>query len=190
MTELEKLKEQLLKCKRCSLHETKQNYVFGEGNPNADVLFIGEAPGANEDKTGKPFIGTAGKVFTELLASIDLKREDIYVANILKCRPPKNRNPTNNEIDLCTTFLSQQIDIIKPKVICTLGNFASSFILKRYGLNNEMNAISKLHGKVFKVKNLFETIKIIPLYHPMVAIYTPDMKKFLLKDFQVIKNEI
>lgn len=188
--ELEKIKEEVLKCQKCNLHETKINYVFGEGNPKAKIVFIGEAPGANEDKKGTPFIGRAGTIFDELLQSINIKREDIYICNILKCRPTKNRNPMPAEIAQCTPYLIAQLDSINPKIICPMGNFATRFILKKYGLGDKVERISKLHAKIFKMRNLYGEITLIPLYHPAVATYNPDMKKVLLEDIKILeKNE-
>ena len=184
--EIEKLKEEVLKCDKCDLHKTKTKYVFGEGSVNADILFIGEAPGANEDAEGKPFVGRAGDVLSKVLKEINLKREDIYICNILKCRPPSNRNPKPEEIKTCTAYLNKQIEAIKPKILCTLGNFATHFIMKKYGLGNQIEGISKLHGKIIKVKNLFDDVKIIPIYHPAMVLYNPYMINALREDFKVL----
>jgi len=184
---LKDIRDKVLKCERCELCKTRTNYVFGEGKEDANIIFIGEAPGAQEDMTGRPFVGRAGQVFDELLGSIKLGRGDIFIANILKCRPPNNRNPEADEIRECTPFLEQQIKVIKPKVICTMGNYSTKFIMKKYGLEKDIDGISKLHGKVFKVKNLFEEIEIIPLYHPAVATYNPDMKNVLMKDIKILE---
>ena len=185
---MEQLKQEVLKCQKCELCKTKINYVFGEGSVNSKIMFIGEAPGANEDKTGKPFVGRAGEVFDKLLKSISINRNSIYICNILKCRPPKNRNPFPDEILSCTPYLNLQIDKIKPKVICTLGNYATMFILKKYMLHDKLEGISKLHGKVFKITNLFGTMELIPLYHPAVATYNPDMIDVLIKDFKLLEG--
>src|SRR6056297_2494154 len=125
--ELNELNNQIKNCQKCNLHETRSNSVPGQGNPNADIMFVGEAPGFNEDKQGIPFVGRAGKILDKLLQSINLSRENIYIANILKCRPPQNRNPSQEEIKICTHYLDKQISIIKPKIICTLGNYATQF---------------------------------------------------------------
>lgn len=185
---LKQIKEEVLKCQKCKLNEDKTNYVFGEGSDTADIVFIGEAPGSNEDKTGVPFCGRAGEILNELLSSIGLNRDSIYICNILKCRPPDNRNPKPNEITACTPYLDKQIEIINPKTICCLGNFATEFIMKKFGLQNKIEGISKLHGKIFKASLLTGVIKIVPLYHPAVATYNPDMKRFLLEDFKVLKK--
>jgi DNA polymerase len=176
------------KCKKCDLYKKRNKPVVGEGSINSNIFFIGEAPGRNEDISGKPFVGRAGKIFDELLKSIEMKRNDVYITNILKCRTQNNRNPLKAEIKACTKYLTDQINIIKPKIIVTLGNFAKDFMFKRFGLENEK--INKIHSKVFKAKSSYGIIKIIPLYHPAVATYNPNTKSTLLKDFYTIKNNM
>jgi len=185
---LDDIKKEVLSCEKCELFKFRTNPVFGEGNVRAKIMFIGEAPGFNEDKKGKPFCGQAGKILDELLDSVGIKRNEIYITNILKCRPPNNRDPKLEEIQSCTPYLEKQIEIVNPKIICTLGNYSTEFILKKYGLGNQIQGISKIHGKVFEVKTLFHNIKIVPLYHPAVATYNPNMKEILKKDFQILKN--
>lgn len=186
--ELRRIKDEVLNCKKCPLYEEriKNNFfpVIGEGNHNAKIMFIGEAPGLNEAKTGRPFCGAAGKILDELLESAGIKREEVYITNVVKDRPPSNRDPNPEEIKAYSLFLERQIEIIKPKVVCTLGNHSTAFILKKYGLEKEIQGISKIHGKIFSV----DKIKIIPLYHPAVAIYNPDMKEILKEDFQILKK--
>ncbi len=187
---MEKLKAEILNCKKCDLWKTRTNPVIGEGSLDADIMFVGEAPGYNEDKEGKPFIGQAGKIFDELLNSINLKREEIFITNILKCRPLQNRNPTQEEIKACSDYLNKQIKIIKPKIICCLGNFATDFILKKFNLKKEIQGISKIHGKVFTILTLNQSnLKIIPLYHPAVATYNMNMLETLKKDFSILQKE-
>jgi DNA polymerase len=186
--ELENIKKEVLQCVKCNLHKTKTQYVFGEGSRTAPIVFVGEAPGRNEDIKGLPFVGRAGKVFDELLRSIELRRENVYICNVLKCRPPKNRSPAKIELDACTPYLKKQLDSINPKVVCPMGNFAANFVLKMYGLESKIDGISKLHGQRFKITNLFGTVEIIPLYHPAVATYNPDMKGILLEDFKMLKK--
>ena len=182
--EIRQLKQDVTICKKCELGKTRKNPVIGSGSIRAQVMFIGEAPGYNEDLQGRPFVGKAGNILSELLESIGLRREEIYIANILKCRPPDNRNPLDLEIKACTPYLDRQITAIKPKVICTLGNFATSYILQKFGLQAEK--IGKIHGKTFHIRNsLFES-RIIPLYHPAAATYNPNMKSILLDDFKNI----
>ena len=187
MEKFQLLKEQILNCKKCSLWKTRNNPVVGEGNLNSRMMFIGEAPGFNEDKQGKPFVGAAGNIFNQLLNSINLKKEEIYITNILKCRPPENRNPREEEINFCKDYLNKEIEVIKPKIICCLGNFATGFIMKKFNLDKELQGISKIHGEVFEVSTLNGQVKIIPLYHPSVATYNSNMLETLKKDFKKIK---
>lgn len=189
MMDLKQLKEQVLQCRKCELYKTKKQYVFGEGKSDAQILFIGEAPGANEDLTGRPFVGRAGKIFDEMLQTTGLKCEDVFIANVLKCRPPKNRSPQQDEITSCAPYLSLQIELIKPKIICPMGNFATEYIFKKYSLKSQLTSISRMHGKLFKVQSITGVIKILPLYHPAVATYNIDMKKLLLDDIQRLKDE-
>ena len=186
---LDKLTKEIWGCNRCELYKTKTNYVIGQGDENTNIMFIGEAPGHNEDLQGLPFVGKAGQIFDELLGSINLNRGDVYICNLLKCRPPNNRQPEKTEIESCSHFLNTQIDIIKPKVICCMGNFATTYIMKKYGMTDKITGISKLHGKIFKFSGLYGTIDIIPLYHPAVATYAPEMKEALLNDFKILKEK-
>jgi len=184
MKNIEEIKKEILNCRKCPLYKTRINPVVGEGSLQTEIMFIGEAPGANEDRTGQPFCGAAGKILDELLESARIKREEIYISNILKCRPPGNRSPRVEEIKACTSYLEEQIALIKPKVICTLGNFATAFIFKKFGLDNKLQGISKIHGQVFAAGDLFTQVKIVPLYHPAVVAYNINMKETLKKDFQ------
>jgi len=182
------LTQEILECKKCELWKTRTNPVVGEGSLNSRIMFIGEAPGFNEDKQGKLFVGQAGKIFDKLLNSISLKREEIYITNILKCHPPNNRNPTQEEIKVCSYYLNRQIDLIKPKIICCLGNFATDYILKKFDLKEKIQGISKIHAQIFNISTLTETIKVIPLYHPAVAVYDINKLDILKKDFEVLKK--
>jgi DNA polymerase len=185
---LKHLNNKISNCRKCNLYKTRTNTVPGDGNPNTDILFIGEAPGRNEDLKGKPFVGKAGQVLDKLLESIGLDREDIFIANILKCRPPDNRNPLIGEIKLCTAFLDKQIQIIQPKVIVPMGNFASSYILDKYGLKKD--SISMIHGKKFDVKTLSGKMAIIPIFHPAVVTYDKNKMVEMLEDFKKISEYI
>ena len=185
MAKIAKLVEQ---CKGCNLNKVRKKPVVGEGSLDAKVLFIGEAPGRNEDLQGRPFVGRAGEILDELLDSRGIKRKEVFIANILKCRPPDNRNPLQSEIESCGKYLDRQIEIIKPKVIVTLGNFASSYIFEKFGL--KYDKISKIHGKIFKIETLFGKLSIIPLYHPAVAVYNLNTKDTLVKDFKAIKDAV
>jgi len=187
---LKEIEEKIRNCEKCPLFEEANNPVPGDGNFQADVVFVGEAPGFNEDKQGKPFVGRAGGILDELLESVNLKREDIFITNIVKHRPPGNRNPTNEEIKACSPYLNEQLEVIKPKVICCLGNFSTKYILEKYGLKDKVDGITKLHGQVFKVSTLTGLIKIIPLFHPAVATYDPNKLETLKKDFQIVRQEI
>lgn len=175
-------------CKKDSLYKEGTHPVFGEGSLDAKIMLIGEAPGFNEALTGHPFCGAAGKILDELLDSIGLHRNEIYIANILKLRPPGNRNPLAKEIEIHALYLDKQIEIIKPKVLCVLGNYSTVYIMKKYGLQDEIYGISKIRGKIFTAKTLFGSVKIIPLYHPAVATYNMNMKVILKQDFQVLQN--
>jgi uracil-DNA glycosylase family 4 len=184
--DISRIKRDVESCRRCGLHKTRKNPVLGEGSLDARVMFVGEAPGFNEDLQGKPFVGKAGKIFDELLKSVGLDRKDAYITNVLKCKPPGNRNPNPEEIEACTSYLDSQIAIIKPRIIVTLGSFSMSYIFDKFGL--EKGKISNLHGRDFKITNLAGIEKIIPLYHPAVATYNPGMKGMLIEDFRQIKE--
>lgn len=171
---------------------TENNYfpVIGQGNHNADIMFIGEAPGKNEAQTGVPFCGASGKVLDKLLDAISLNRENVYITNIVKDRPPDNRDPRKKEIELYAPFLEQQIDIIQPRVIAPLGRFSMEFILKKFDVPEKTEKISKLHGTRIKAQASYGEIDIVPLFHPAVALYTHSQYDTLLADFQVLKSYI
>jgi len=160
--------------------------VIGQGDHYADIMFIGEAPGKNEAETGRPFCGASGRVLDELLASIELKREDVYVTNILKDRPPNNRDPLKNEIELYAPFLEQQLDIIQPKVIATLGRFSMEFILRRFGAFQTNSRISQLHGTIIKVRAGYGRASVVPLFHPAAALYNASQRATMEQDFQIL----
>ena len=190
--QLKKIKEEVINCRKCSLYKerAKNNFypVVGEGNHQAKILFCGEAPGLNEAKTGRPFCGAAGNILDELLNSVGIERKSVYIANILKDRPPGNRDPQPEEIKACAPYLERQIEIIKPKVICPLGRYSMRFLMEKYGLKEKIEPISKIHGRVFEVKDLFQKIEIIPFYHPAVAIYNINMKGMLKRDFKILEK--
>ena len=185
---LDKIEYLVKKCKKCSLHKTRFNTVFGEGFFNARIIFIGEAPGRNEDERGRPFVGRAGKIFDEMLECIGLRRNDVYISNILKCRPPKNRNPSKIEIKNCSEYIEKQIEIIKPDIIAPMGNYAITYIFNKFKL--KLEKISKIHGIIYSVNSFSKKLKIIPIYHPAAAIYRKNIKNILLKDFQNIKKNL
>jgi DNA polymerase len=164
------------------LHQTRTTVVFGAGNADADVMFIGEAPGANEDRMGLPFVGQAGKLLDKLLAEIGLERKDVFIANTLKCRPPDNRDPHPNEIEACHDYLEQQVDLIEPIVICSLGNFSTKL------LRRDTTGISRLHGQEEVRVIGSRAVRLYPLYHPAAALYTPSTLETLRKDFHRIPD--
>ena len=186
--EFKKLQILVENCKKCVLHKTRNSCVIDKGSLDAKIMFIGEAPGHNEDIQGRPFVGKAGKILDELLDSIDLKRSDVFIANILICRPPKNRNPLSSEINMCKKYLDMQIEIIQPKIIAPMGNFATSYIFKKFGL--KVDKISNIHGRIYRINNISDVIKIIPLYHPAIATYNINNKKILFEDFKLLKKAI
>ncbi len=171
------LNKHVQQCNKCILHKTRINPVPGAGNTNADIMFIGEGPGKKEDETGVPFVGAAGKFLDELLDTINLSRADVYIANVVKCRPPNNRDPKPEEIEACLPYLKQQIILIQPKIIVTLGRFSMNLFLPH-------SKITLVHGKPQKLNNLF----ILPLYHPAVALYNSNMKETLKQDFSILKS--
>jgi uracil-DNA glycosylase len=188
--EMRKIKDEILNLKKSPLYKYRtQNKFFpviGEGSHDAKIMFIGEAPGKNEALTGRPFCGSSGKVLDKLLASIKLERKDVYITNIVKDRPPDNRDPYPEEIEFYAPFLDGQINIIKPEVIATLGRFSMKYIMEKFGLGDELQPISKMHGQVFETKTDYGEVKIIPLYHPAVALYGGDIE-VLKKDFSNLR---
>ena len=174
--------EEARTCTRCPLHKTRTTVVFGAGNADAELMFIGEAPGANEDRLGLPFVGQAGKLLDKLLVEIGLDRNDVFIANTLKCRPPDNRDPHPNEIEACSDYLRRQVDLIEPTVICTLGNFATKL------LRADTTGISRLHGQEEELTIGHRTVRLYPLYHPAAALYTPSTLEALRADFHRIPD--
>ncbi len=179
---MRKLEEKIKNCRKCPLWELRTNAVPGSGSYDAKVMFVGEAPGYWEDQKGLPFVGRAGKVLDELLREIGLSRDEVYITNIVKCRPPENRDPTEEEIKACSPYLDRQIDIIRPKVIVPLGRHSMRYILEKFGFPVE--PISRIHGKTFEAHTLFGRIVIMPSYHPAAALYRPQIKEELRRDFK------
>lgn len=188
---LKQIREELLEV-TLPLQESATNLVFGKGNEQADIFFIGEAPGAKEDKLGIPFVGAAGKELDKLLGSIALSLDKVYIANILKYRPPKNRNPTKEEIRTHTPFLVDQIKAVNPKVICPLGNYATKFVLGTLQgkESKEVAGISELHGKKMSITLDEKEFLVIPLFHPAAMLYNPKLRPVEKEDFKVIKEVI
>jgi DNA polymerase len=170
--------DQVAACTRCRLAQGRTQVVFGVGNPQADLMFVGEAPGFHEDKQGVPFVGQAGKLLDKLLAGIGLERSQVYIANVLKCRPPGNRDPQPDEIESCEPHLFRQIELIQPRVVATLGNFATKL------LSGKPTGITRVHGQEQEVTLGGNRVLLYPLYHPAAALYTPAMLKVLQEDFR------
>jgi DNA polymerase len=185
--ELEKLSSQIKVCTSCPLHKSRKNAVPGEGNWKKRIMLIGEAPGFNEDEQGRPFVGRAGKLLEEFLNSIGKKREEVFITNVVKCRPPNNRQPEEDEIKICTSlYLDKQIELIKPKLIVCLGNVSANYIFKKFGLKFE--SMNKTHGKVFSVSNLFIQTKIIATYHPAAILRNQNLMPIAKADWEIIKE--
>jgi len=175
---LTRVLEELGDCKRCKLHRKRRNIVFGEGNPDARLVFVGEAPGADEDIQGKPFVGKAGQLLTRIIQAINLKRSDVYIANIIKCRPPSNRDPEDDEIQTCFAFLKKQLEIIQPRIICALGRVAAQTLLETD------IGITEVRGKF----HLMGDIKVMPTYHPSYLLRNPAKKKEVWEDMQLVQK--
>ncbi|MDY6796292.1 MAG: uracil-DNA glycosylase [Actinomycetota bacterium] len=175
---LYQLYEAIKDCSLCSLSESRTNLVLGAGDEKAEIMFVGEAPGFHEDKQGKPFVGPAGQLLDQLLKTIDLRREQVYIANTLKCHPPENRDPLPEELKTCTPFLFKQIDLIRPRIICTLGNHATKILLKT------STGITQLHGKLIRR----EALTYVPLFHPAAALHKPPLRSVLIDDFQKLSG--
>ena len=177
LDELQAYAEAVSGCTRCRLAQGRTQVVFGSGNPRADLLFVGEAPGFHEDKQGLPFVGQAGKLLEKLLAGIGLARSDVYIANVLMCRPPGNRDPQQDEIEACESHLFRKLELIEPIVVATLGNFATKL------LSGRPLGITRVHGQEQEATIGGRTVLLYPLYHPAAALYTPAMLKVLESDF-------
>lgn len=175
---LEEIRGDLGDCRRCKLSPSRKNIVFGSGSPHAELMFVGEAPGADEDEQGLPFVGRAGQLLTKIIQAMGLKREDVYICNILKCRPPNNRNPETDEIASCEPFLFRQIESVKPKVICALGAFGAQTLLKT------TETIGRLRGKLIDYRGA----KLMATYHPAYLLRNPNEKRKVWEDVQIIRD--
>jgi DNA polymerase len=174
---LQMFHEAIQDCQKCALAAGRTQVVFGSGNPEADIMFVGEAPGYYEDKEGRPFVGAAGKLLDRLLQEIGLQRSEIFIANVLKCRPPQNRDPLPDEVEACKPYLLRQIELIKPRVICTLGNFATQLLLeKKVG-------ITKVRGRSFQMQDYF----VFPMLHPAAALHREAFQASVREDFQHLR---
>ena len=175
---LQSIRDEIGDCTRCKLHRLgRRQIVFGVGNPSADLMFVGEAPGADEDVQGIPFVGRAGQLLTKIIEAIGLSRDDVYIANVIKCRPPENRNPEPDEVETCEPFLFQQIDRIQPKVIVALGTFAAKALLKT------QDPISRLRGRMYDYRGA----KLIPTFHPAFLLRSPDRKRDVWEDMKKVR---
>jgi len=189
---IEKIADKVRVCVKCPLWKGRRNAVPGEGNVDAFVMFVGEAPGYWEDAKGLPFVGAAGKVLDTLLEKIKLPRENVFITNVVKCRPPENRDPQPNEIKTCTLlYLNRQIALIQPKIIVTLGRHSTAYILSKAGLEAKtIEGITQLHGKVFQAKFLNMPVTVIPMFHPAAVLHNPKYRDALERDFERLKNEL
>jgi uracil-DNA glycosylase len=174
------LYREIAACRRCSLAETRKNVVCGDGNKAAKIVFVGEAPGADEDEQGLPFVGRAGQLLTNIVKAMGLERKDVYICNILKCRPPRNRNPLPDEIRFCEPFLKRQLKLISPQIICALGSFAAKTLLKTE------TPITALRGRF----HAYEGIPLMPTYHPAYLLRNPSAKKQVWEDVQLVMKEV
>lgn len=190
--QLKKIKDEVPALKDSPLYKyrTENKYfpVIGEGSHDAKIMFVGEAPGRNEAQSGRPFCGAAGKILDQLLAHAGILRKNVYITNIVKDRPERNRDPLPEEIKIYGPFLDRQIEIIQPKIIAALGRYSMDYIMKKFNLDSELQPIGKVHGKEFLAKASYGPIKIAVLYHPCVAIYNPTRIDELKKDFEILKD--
>jgi uracil-DNA glycosylase family 4 len=177
---LESVAGEVLTCSRCGLHRTRKSVVFGEGDPRSRLMFIGEAPGADEDRQGRPFVGRAGQLLTRIIAAMGLEREETYITNVLKCRPPGNRNPEVDEICGCLPYLEKQIEFIQPEVICTLGLFATQT------LTGVLDPIGRMRGSTYEYRG----IPLIPTYHPAACLRNPSSKKLVWEDIKRVMERL
>jgi len=182
----QKLEREMRSCSKCGLWKSRTNCVIGDGDIRAKILFVGEAPGKNEDILGKPFVGRSGKFLDELLLSVGLSRKDVYITNVIKCRPPSNRDPKPDEKKKCSSHLFKQLEIIKPSLVISLGRHSMEYFFGLFGMRNQK--IGDCHGKIFKIDCPVFTGNFMVLYHPAVAIYNSNRKAELIKDFSILKE--
>jgi len=189
---IEKIADEVRVCVKCPLFKGRSNAVPGEGNIDASVMFVGEAPGYWEDVKGLPFVGAAGKVLDTLFEKIKLPREKVFITNVVKCRPPENRDPQPDEVKTCTSlYLNRQIALIQPKIIVTLGRHSTTYILSKAGLKTKaIEGITQLHGKVIKTQFLNLPVSVIPMFHPAAVLHNPKYREALESDFELLKNEL
>jgi len=189
---IKKIADEVRVCVKCSLWKRRHNAVPGEGDIDASVVFVGEAPGYWEDVKGLPFVGAAGKVLDALLEKIKLPRENVFITNVVKCRPPENRDPKPDETKTCTSlYLDRQIALIQPKIIVSLGRHSTAYILSKAGFETETTeGITQLRGKVYRTKFLDLSVSVVPTYHPAAVLHNPKYRQALESDFELLKNEL
>lgn len=184
---LEAVAAEVVVCTKCRLSETRKNAVPGEGNSDSQIMFVGEAPGYWEDMRGRPFVGAAGKFLTVLIAELGSSRSDVFITNIVKCRPPKNREPSPDEIETCTPYLNRQLKLIQPKFIVTLGKHSTAYIFSKAKL--PFTGITQAHGRFYEASILSIRVTIFPTFHPAAALYSAKYKEQITKDFKLLRNE-
>ena len=189
---MKKIADEVIVCVECPLWKTRKNAVPGESNVNASVFFVGEAPGYWEDRRGRPFVGAAGNILNAFLEKIELPRENVFITSVVKCRPPENREPRQDEIKTCTSlYLNRQIKIVKPKIIATLGRFSTHYILSKAGFEAEVHdSITQLHGKVLQAKLFGLSVSVVPMFHPASVLHNPRYREKLEGDFEVLRNQL
>jgi len=176
-------------CRKCNLWKNRRNAVPGEGNLDASMLFIGEAPGYWEDIQGRPFVGAAGKILDTMLAEINLSRSVVYITNVVKCRPPENRDPLPIEVETCTPYLNRQIKIVKPEIIVALGRHATSYVLSKAGIE-QVTGITRFRGKVYSVELFGLSVSVLPTFHPAAVLHNPKYRDALERDFRLLKSVV
>ncbi len=187
LEEWERLVTAIKSCRKCRLAENRRNAVPGEGNLDATILFLGEAPGRMEDLEGRPFVGAAGRLLNRLLEGIGLRREDVFITNVVKCRPPNNRDPKEDEVETCRPFTEAIIRLVSPRVIVTLGNHAGKFLIEGYG-GGRWRGITAEHGRVRRVRVKGAEVVVVPTYHPAAALYNPKLLPTIENDFKIVKS--
>ena len=191
---MRQIKDEVVNLKESPLYKerirTRMLPVIGEGSHHAEIMFVGEAPGKTEAMTGRPFSGAAGRVLDELLKSIGIERKDVYITNMVKDRPPSNRDPLPEEIALYAPFLDRQVDIIRPKVIVALGRHSMKYLMEKFGISKGAESISRIHGNLYEAETTYGKIKFMPSYHPATVLYNPESRKYLEADFQTIAKLI
>lgn len=185
---LDAVAAEIVVCPKCRLSKTRKNAVPGEGKPESSIMFIGEAPGYWEDAKGKPFVGAAGKFLTILIGEIGFSRSDVFITNIVKCRPPRNREPLPDEIEMCTPYLNRQIKLIQPKLIVTLGNNSTAYVFSKANLS--FSGITQARGKFYETFILDMNIVVFPTFHPAAALYSAKYKEQITKDFKLLRCEL